>query len=243
VARRTFAERFLGLLLVLVSLSLVLVASRYTVYAADYEVILGPYPGLGPNGGRVQDQGVSQLDPLGAMDTWNSWTGTNKLSWSTECGRCIIFVNEGATLTWTDCTMNTLPDSGSGFAIAAAFMIAGDSIWTNPADPDCKKYGSLSNPIYVVVLNSSLGSFDSSARLHIARHEMAHALGLDDTGQACWVEQTWIVYPLMHNSFPANNCHDSQGNPWRYKVGSTYTLLNYWATNHEKQAAKTQNQW
>jgi len=136
--------------------------------------------------------------------------------------------------------MDTLDDSGENFSIATTFIIAG--VNGNAADPNCDAYGSLSNPIYVVVQNNSLDDLDSTAEAHVTYHETAHALGINDTTQACWADG-FIVYPLMHNSFPEVNCHDAQQNPWRYLDNGSYTLLNYWATANEKQAVKDRNSW
>jgi hypothetical protein len=91
-------------------------------------------------------------------------------------------------------------------------------------------------------LNNSLANFDSTAESHIALHEMAHALGIDDTSTACW-SADWLVYPLMHNSWPESGCNDGEGGSWRYFASGSYTLLNHWATANEKQAVKDRNGW
>ncbi len=72
--------------------------------------------------------------------------------------------------------MDTIADSGSGFALAETFLIAG--VDGNASDPDCDNYGSLSDPIYVVVQNNSLANLDSTAESHVTYHETAHALEL-----------------------------------------------------------------
>jgi len=242
--RAAIFRRLIGPTLLAVGLTL-LSLSIPSLVSADYTVGTGPYPGLGSSGGDVQDQGVSELNPYGAMSTWNSWTGTSKLSWGTDCGDCIIFANEFHTLTYTSCDIPGVDDSGGGFAFAVTHYLVGDPYYNTIQDEDCDDIGSFSAPVYIVTLNVSLDDYDSTAEAHIALHEMAHGLGIDDTSTSCW-STDWLVYPLMHKSYPAVNCEDGEGNDWRdnyYDYGWHYMLLNYWATANEKQKVKDVNVW
>jgi hypothetical protein len=123
--------------------------------------------------------------------------------------------------------------------------LVGDDDYNTIQDDGCDNLGSWSAPIYIVTLNASL-DFDSAAETHIALHEIAHGLGLNDAyfngvHVSCW-SSDWLVYPLMQKSWPESNCNDGE-NPWRYYASGSYTLLNYWASSNEKQKVKDVNNW
>jgi hypothetical protein len=180
---------------VFVATALTLALASKTV-SADYSP--PAYPGywttVGIGGALLQDQGPG-MNVSDAASSWNSWTGYAKLATgSSGCGTstsCVIFVDGGATLAWTDCTIE-----------GPTFWAAAHLLGVTTADPDCADYV---DPYPIFAISVANMQFDSDQLVHIRRHEVGHALGLWDTTTACWTD-SGDLYPLMKNS--ATNCAD-----------------------------------
>lgn len=186
------------------------------VARADYTPPAGPYNHVvGANGAQVQNQGTP-LSPTDALGAWNSWTGTSKLSSGTSCaGVCIIYANSGATLYYTSCVV-PYPASGAWADVRVA---AG----TSENNLGCTSLGSDANPIFVVNYYSA----PSYGYLHVQRHEMAHALGLNETSTTCWT--WWVGYKPLMNNGTFGTC---SGFPY-----------NYTASENEVAAVISRNGW
>lgn len=186
------------------------------VARADYDPVTGPFNHVvGSNGAQVQNQGTP-LSPTDALGAWNSWTGTSKLSSGTSCaGVCIIYANSGATLYYTSCVV---PYPASG-AWADARVAAG----TSENNLGCTSLGSDANPIFVVNYYSA----PSYGYLHVQRHEMTHALGLNETSTTCWT--WWVGYKPLMNNGTFGTC---SGFPY-----------NYTASDNEVAAVISRNGW
>jgi hypothetical protein len=210
-----------------VSGALLIAISFAGLVFADYTPSDPPYEyGVGSGGAKVQDQGTV-LDESDAAAAWNIWTSTSKLSLGTSgCGSttsCIIYANDGATLTNTSCVIPQVPDG----AWAVAHILAGS--YRSIPSSDCN-LGSSTYPIFVVAIDDE-GSWSSSdKKLHVARHEVGHALMLGDTSQSCWDEWGYLL-PLMHNS--SANCSS----------GGLSFPQNYSATYNEALYAVIRNDW
>lgn len=153
------------------------------------------YTTVGSGGALVQNQSTN-LDHYDAVGVWNYWTAKSKLAvGSSGCGvstSCIIYANENATLSWTYCDLENLPDPGDW---AKTYQIT--SSRSNIGDADCDLLAP-TYPIFVVGYNASLG-LGSTQRLHVQRHELAHAIGLGDASTVtCWQEYGYWL-PLMRN--------------------------------------------
>lgn len=170
--------------------------------AADYTPP-DPVPGystVGSGGALLENQGTA-LDMVDSAAAWNIWTGKSKLAaGSYGCGSltsCVIFANEGSYLYYTYCAV---PYTGS---FAQTYQIG-----VNLSSADCLALVD-PYPIFVVTVNNQ--SFNSTQKLHIARHEVAHAVGIDDAPtQSCWQEWGYWL-PLLRNgggtgctAFPSN---------------------------------------
>jgi hypothetical protein len=179
---------------------LTLMAIETRPASADYMPGAGPagYTTVGEDGAKVQNQG--SLNAGDAVNAWNAWTGQSKLSLGTTgCGTsnsCIIYVDEGQTLNspMDACTADTILGTSSW---AKAFQIWNGG--ANLSDPDCDSLSTDPDyPIFVIVLNTSLG-LGSTAKLHIQRHEVGHAVGLgDEPFVECWLDYPYWS-PLMNN--------------------------------------------
>lgn len=164
------------------------------VATADYSP--PGYPGwwttVGIGGALLQDQGPG-MNVSDAASSWNSWTGYAKLTTgSTGCGTttsCVIFVDGGATLALTDCTIE-----------APSFWAAAHLLGVTTADPDCADYV---DPYPIFAISVANIGFTADQLVHIRRHEVGHALGLWDTTTTCWTESGSLL-PLMKNN--ATNC-------------------------------------
>lgn len=159
------------------------------------------YTTVGPDGAKVQNQG--SLDAGDAVNAWNAWTGQSKLSTGTTgCGTsnsCIIYVDEGQTLNspMDDCTADTISETGT-WAEAHQIYDGGDTL----QDDDCAAYGD-NYPVFVIILNTSLGLDDDPDKIHVQRHELGHAIGLGDAPTAyCWLDYPYWL-PLMNNGTQA----------------------------------------
>lgn len=157
---------------------------------ADYTPPAAPFASrIGPNGAIVQNQGTP-LNASDAVSAWNTWTARSRLTLGTSgCGTtiaCIIYANSGATLYYTACVLPTVP---SGYW-AATYVAANG--YENTAG--CTSLGSQATPIFVVAYRSA----PSGGYLHVQRHELGHALALNDTSTACWPVYGWYS-PLMNN--------------------------------------------
>ena len=139
---------------------------------ADY------YPGdntpgyytVGSGGAKVQNQG--SLDAADVVSAWNTWTSTSKLSTGTTgCGTstsCFIMVDEGQTLNGTSCTVPYLSDSNpTQYGVAYQIIYGGNNI----GDSDCNSLAQSSYAVFVLVLNYSLLHSNTTAKLHVQRHE------------------------------------------------------------------------
>jgi hypothetical protein len=204
---RIRSVKLLALLVYPVILMILFLCIRIAL--ADY------YPGdntpgyytVGAGGAKVQNQG--SLDPTDAVNAWNTWTSTTKLSvGTTGCGTstsCFIFVDEGQTLNGTYCTV---PYLGDGiYAVAYQIIYGGNNI----GDSDCNSIAQSSYPVFVIALNnSSINQLSPTpqavAKLHIQRHEVGHGVGLPDAPtEYCYSE--WGYYkPLMNNGTQSGYC-------------------------------------
>lgn len=137
-----------------------------------------------------------------------------------DCGLydgCVIFDTESTSLLGVaTCTLPAVSPY-------AALYIDTDTGYNLP-DPDCHGIGSDYHPTFVLVLDSSV---PSGAYTHIQRHEVGHALGLNDTSTSCYTENS-TYYPLMNN-------------------GTSGTCSNYpnniTATSNEIQGVISRNSW
>ena len=178
--------------------ALLLVASA----SADYDPSTFGHPfshHIGAGGAQVQTQGTP-LDSSDALGAWNSWTSRSKLSSGTSCSTgCIIYANSGATLYYTTCVV-PYPISGAW----ADTRVAAGMVENNLG---CTSLGSDTYPIFVVNYYSA----PSYGYLHVQRHEMGHALGLNDANVACW--SWWVGYQPLMNDGMFGNC---SGFPYNY---------------------------
>lgn len=204
---------------------------------ADYDPRAYPIFPLvpGPSGAYVQNQG-SVLNINDTVGAWNGWIADP--TWlkygSNGCGvtvKCIIFGNETADLTYTDCSFRQLSDS-SPWVLAQVDMVSGNNAWNSLAvwDDDCLDYGSTSKPYWTVSVNTSAAP-PAGARQWLQRHEAGHAVGLwhAHDGQnysGCWAED-WFLFPVMHAS-------SSCGPPEWYG-------LHYNSSDNEKEAVLQYN--
>lgn len=189
---------------------------------ADYTPPAGPYAFVvGPNGTNILNDSTP-LSPSDSSSFWNSSTGFSRVLVpvsGVNCGYwdgCIIFDNAGTSLLGVPgCTVPTPP---SGWA---ATYIDTDSQSNLGAYP-CHGIGSDYAPTFVV----SYVSAPSSGYTHIQRHEVGHALGLNDTSSSCYYDSGYK--PLMNNG--------TYGTCGIYPSNTT-------ATYNEIQAVISRNSW
>lgn len=176
--------------------------------------------GVGSGGAKVSDN-TTVIDESDAAAAWNTWTNFNKLTLgSNGCGSttsCIIYANDGTTV--LGCPV---PEVDAPWW-AEAHILAGS--YRSIADSNCN-LGSTTYPIFIVSIDDE-GSWSSDdKKLHVARHEMGHALLLGDTSASCWSEWGYLL-PIMHDT--SDNC-------------SSYPQ-NYSATYNEALYAVIRNDW
>jgi hypothetical protein len=161
--------------------------------------------GVNASGATVINDGTN-LPVSTAVSTWNSWIGSTKFTTSTStsgCGStksCIIFDNDGTNVTINGTVCST-PEAGLW---AAAYIEAGSGYDNYPG---CGA-GTATYPVFIIAYNDE-GGYGTTARTHIANHEMAHAVKLADENHTCWT--SGVTYPLLNNgtfgtcaSYPAN---------------------------------------
>lgn len=179
---------------------------------------------LGAGGTYVSNDGTN-LSVSNAASTWNSWTGYYQLVYgsSNGCGysvTCIIFVNDGSTITGTDCYIDSV-ESYVGETAAATTLLIGQS-----DGYACFGFG-YSMAVFAVVYDNEQ-SFSDTGKAHIARHEIGHALQLNEHSGGCWTEG-WgsgqKPYPLMHHNL--SNCPDFITNIYSTSNEAYYAAL--WA--------------
>lgn len=196
----------------------------------DYSPGIVPWSAtIGPAGAKTWNYGTV-LNTVDANNQWNAWTGTSKLtnqSPATGCGstsRCIIYRNDQGSITINGQTCTLPPLSWNTYAKTYVSTPAVNHL----ASYGCPAFGTNQVPVFIISYNNDGPSVaqSSSGKIHIARHEMGHALRLWDTGVSCWTEyELW--YPLMKNG--PSDC--------------TAYPDNWYATPNEIGAVKSENSW
>lgn len=187
-------------------------ATSNPIYAHDYTpTAYYPYR-LGPGNANYwnQDSPISQ----DAVDAWNYWLGSQygvsahfELMWCVVNKSCVLFMNDGETINGTSCTV---PETVSG-SWAQTYLASGGA--ANLPGEQCR-FGSSTYPVYVVIVNNEQ-SFSTKQKQHIGRHEVGHAMNLNDTTWPCTNDThpfpgTWR-YPIMKNS--SANCSGFSTDP------------------------------
>lgn len=214
----------LSLLLVLVGLAM-LPTSRVRAHDADYSpgnVWYNTDYGLqvGPNGTYLRNNSISNLSVSEVAGHWNAATGFSRIvsGGSPTCGvydGCVYYDIQGTSLDWeTSCTM---PGVAPGYW--AQIYVAAGSTFNNS---NCSM-GSAYHPIWVVAVNTTSIGSDWYKNQHVGRHELGHALTLDEAGHSCWTDSGYY-YPLMNN-------------------GPCYLTQNVYASSSEVNTVISRNGW
>lgn len=140
---------------------------------------------------------------------------------TTDCGNtqgCVLFDKHQTSLDWApSCTVPTL---ASG--VWAATYVSSGSI----DNSGCAGIGSNYAPVWIVPVNVNNVQNDWYGYQHMVRHEVTHALGLDDTSTTCYTQSGVTGYlPLMNNG-PCSG-------PYR----------NFYLTNNEVSGIISRNGW
>lgn len=194
--------------------AVLLVLSRGTSQASGDYTPSGVHYSRGLTGSwaYAAEPGGTVLDVGDAGGAWNVWIGSDRFyAGSTSgCGSsvsCVVFGNDSTSVTINGAAC-AVPEVSPG-AWAETWVDAGDY-----RNISCG--GTTAYPIFVVAFNDE-NSYSAAAKLHIARHEIAHAFKLADENHTCWWGADGWYYPLLNNglygscsSFP-NNYSGSAG--------------------------------
>ena len=178
-----------------------------TPAAADYSpgyssyLIYDPALVVGPNGTLLLKSSAlsSDLALSDIQSHYTAATGYSRVvvpSGNADCGYadgCVFFdVKQTQFEWWPACTTNNTSSAGDW----ATLYVAADA-WNNT---NCNGLGSDYAPVWVAAVNPSNVQNGWYGYQHLGRHEVGHALGMDEAGVSCWTESRITGYlPLMNN--------------------------------------------
>jgi hypothetical protein len=150
---------------------------------------------VGPNGTYLRNNSVTYLSVSEVAGHWNAATGFSRIvsGGSPSCGvydGCVYFDIQATSRDWdANCTV---PSVAQGYW--AQTYVAAGATYNNS---NCNM-GSSYHPIWVVPVNTTSVGTGWYNNQHVGRHEVGHALTLDEATHACWTESGYY-YPLMNN--------------------------------------------
>ena len=213
-----------SLILLLIGVA-TLPVSRASAHDSDY------YPGdvwmdslygiqVGPNGTYLENNSVTYLDISEVAGHYNVATGFSRIltGGSANCGvydGCVYYDVQGTSLDWNSSC--TVPTVAPGYWAETRVQTGSFN------NTGCNIGGSNYAPIWLIPINTTSVGSGWYYNQHVGRHELGHALTLDDASHSCWSESGYY-YPLMNNG-PCTNAYNAYLTPHEI---STLVSRNGW---------------